>query len=287
MNTVFKHTFSRSRGAILGWGLTLALLGMLFIPFYDTIAENADQFEQLMDIYPEEIMGFFGESGMMNFTTPEGFLSIEYFSFMPLVVGVFAILAGSGMLAADEERGVLDLEAAQPVSRSTLFWGRLSSLVVSLFFILVLGYAGVMAGTTYSQMDLDAVDTITPFASLFAYLLFFAGLALLLSMLLPSRSSASMAAGIVLVASFLLAGLSQFNDTLASIEPFLANMYYQGTDWTEGFKLDWFLILAGLGFLFILLAWWAFLRRDIRVGGEGGWKLPWFQRRATAKVQAN
>ncbi|HLD94892.1 MAG TPA: ABC transporter permease subunit [Anaerolineales bacterium] len=287
MTTVFLHSLKKYRGAILGWGLTLAIVAMIFVPFYDSIAENAEQFQQMIELYPEELMAFFTGGGNFNFTTPEGFLAIEYFSFMPLVIGVFAIMAGSGLLAADEERGVLDLEAAQPVSRSTLFWGRLSSLVVSLFFILVLGYAGVMAGTTYSQMDLDAVDTITPFASLFAYLLFFAGLALLLSMLLPSRSSASMAAGIVLVASFLLAGLSQFNDTLASIEPFLANMYYQGTDWTEGFKLDWFLILAGLGFLFILLAWWAFLRRDIRVGGEGGWKLPWFQRRATAKVQAN
>lgn len=284
MITVFMHSLAKYRGAILGWGLTLAIIAMIFVPFYDSIAENAEQFQKLIEIYPEELMAFFTGGGTFNFTAPEGFLSVEYFSFMPLVIGVFAILAGSGLLAADEERGVLDLEAAQPVSRTALFWGRLWSLVVSLFFILVLGYAGVMAGTTYSQMDLDAVQTIIPFASLFAYLMFFAGLSLLLSMLVPSRSSASMVAGILLVASFLLAGLSQLNDTLAAIEPFLPALYYQGTNWAEGFKADWFAILTGFGFLFMLLAWWAFLRRDIRVGGEGGWKLPWFRRRATAKT---
>ena len=284
MITVFKHTLSKSRGAILGWGLTLVIIAMIFVPFYDSIAENAAQFEQMLELYPKELMAFFTGGETFNFTTPEGFLSVEYFSFMPLVIGVFAILAGSGLLAADEERGVLDLVAAQPVSRTALFWGRLLSLVVSLFVILVLGYAGVMIGTTYSLMDLDAVETIIPFASLFAYLLFFTGFSLLLSMLLPSRSSASMVAGIMLVASFLLAGLTQINDTLSAIEPFLPNIYYQGNGWLDGFKWDWFFFLAGFGLLFILLAWWAFLRRDIRVGGEGSFKLPWFRRHAVAKA---
>ncbi len=284
MITVFNHSLSRQRGAILGWGLTLAVIAMIFVPFYDSIAENAAQFQQMIELYPKELMAFFTGGGTFNFTTPEGFLSVEYFSFMPLVIGVFAILAGSGLLAADEERGVLDLVAAQPISRTALYWGRLLSLVVSLVSILILGYAGVMIGTTYSLMKLDAVETIIPFASLFAYLLFFMGLSLLLSMVLPSRSSASMVAGIVLVASFLLSGLAQLNDTLAAFEPFMPNTYYQGLGWTEGFKWDWFFILAGVGLVFILFAWWAFQRRDIRVGGEGSFRLPWFRRRVAVKA---
>lgn len=283
MITVFKHTFLRSRGAILGWGLTLGLLAMLFVPFYDTIAENAAQFEELIAIYPKEIMGFFSESGTMNFTTPEGFLSIEYFSFMPLVVGVFAIIAGSAMLAADEERGVLDLIAAQPVSRTALFAGRLLALLLSLVLMMALGYAGVMLGTTYSAMDLDAVQTVSPFASLFAFLVFYASLSLFLSMLLPSRSSAAMVAGVVLVASFFLNGLANLNDTLKNLEPFLPISYYQSENWIAGFRWDWFGGLLGASLLLVLLAWLAFLRRDIRVGGEGGWRLPRL-RRAAAKI---
>lgn len=283
MLTVFKHTFSRSRGAILGWGLTLALLGMLFVPFYDSIAENAQQFQDMIDLYPPEMMAFFSNSGQVDFTTPEGFLAIEYFSFMPLVVGVFAIIAGSSLLAADEERGVLDLIVAQPVSRSSIFWGRFLAFIASLFVIVALGYAGVMLATTYSSMELDAVATLIPFASIFALLVFFAGLALLLSMLLPSRSSAAMVSGIVLVAGFFLSGLANLNDTLANIEPLLPLTYYQGEGWLDGFRADWFAGLAGLGLLFAALAWWAFLRRDIRVGGEGGWKLPRL-RRATTKA---
>lgn len=282
MITVLKHTLSRSRGAILGWGITLALLGMMFVPFYDTISANAAQFESMLDLYPKEMIAFFTSSGTFNFTTPEGFLSIEYFSFMPLVLGVFAILAGSGMLAADEERGVLDLIVAQPISRSALFFGRFLAFVASLITILAMGYAGLMLATTYSTMDLDPVATLAPFASIFALLSFYAGLALLLSMVLPSRGTASMMAGIVLVASFFLSGLANLNDTLAKVEPFLPNTYYQSENWLAGLKVDWFLGLLGVGLLLVLLAWLAFLRRDIRVGGEGGWKLPRLRRRQVA-----
>jgi ABC-2 type transport system permease protein len=54
--------------------------------------------------------------------------------------------------------------------------------------------------------------------------------------------------------------------------------YYQGGGAIDG--IDWG-PLAGLlaaSLLFALLAWWRFARRDIRVGGEGGWKLPSLRR---------
>lgn len=274
MLAIFKQSLIKSRGAILGWGMTLAAMGMLFIPFYDTIAENAQKFDELFAIYPKELWAFFSSSGIASFTTPEGFLAVEFFSYMPLVIGVFAVLAGSGLLAADEEHGILDLIAAQPVSRSVLFWSRALAMTLSMAAILALGYAGVMVGTTYSVMELDAVTTIYPFASLFALTLFFACFSLALSMLLPSRQSAAMVSGIVLVAGFFLVGLAHLNDTLASIEPFLPLTYYQGEGWAQGLKLDWFFGLIVVGLAFALVAWWRFLRRDIRVGGEGGWKLP-------------
>lgn len=284
MLTVLKHTLSRSKGAILGWGITLALLGMMFVPFYDSIAADLETWEQLMQAYPPEILAFFGEA---SFTTPEGYLSLEYFSYMPLVVGVFAVLAGSGMLVADEERGVLDLIAALPLSRTGLFWGRFLSLVFTLLFIVGLGYVGIMISTTYSVIELDPVELITPFASMFAVLFFFAGFSLLLSFVLPSRKSAAMAAGIVLVGGFFVNGLANLNEGLADINRYLPLSYYQSSNWTDGLEVGWFLGLLGFGLLFTVIGWLAFLRRDIRVAGEGGWKFPKLSRILRRKIEAS
>ena len=271
MLSVFKHTIGRSRGAIIGWGLTLAALGMMFVPFYDFIAEDIETWETLMSVYPEEIMAFFTTGA--SFTTPEGFLSLEYFSFMPLILGVFALQVGSGLLATDEESGVLDLIAAQPVSRSGLFWGRLLSFWVTLVLILALGWAGVMFATTYSIMELDGAELVNGFISLGALLVFLAGLSLLLSMILPSRRSAAMVTGIVLVAGFFVSGLANLNEVMADVARFSPLNYYQGDSWPDGLNSGSLLVLLGFGLAFMLLAWWRFVRRDIRVGGEGGWKL--------------
>jgi putative exporter of polyketide antibiotics len=79
----FKHTLRRKRGAIIGWGVGLALYGILMV--------------SLVDLY--------------------------YFGYMLVIVGIFAAVAGAGLLVSDEENDILDLVLAHPVSRTALFWG--------------------------------------------------------------------------------------------------------------------------------------------------------------------
>ena len=42
-------------------------------------------------------------------------------------------------------------------------------------------------------------------------------------------------------------------------------------------------VLVGSGLVLMLYAWWRFEERDIRVAGEGGWRLPGLGRRATPR----
>ncbi len=271
MFAVFKHTIGRSRGAILGWGLSLAGFGMLMIMFFDSMGADMVMFETLMDAYPPEIMAFFGDFSVLS--TPEGFLSLEFFAFMPLVLGIYALQAGSGLMVGDEESGVLDLIASQPVSRSSLFWGRALSFITSLTIILAFVWVGVMFSASFYDFSVGGNVLAGGLSSLGGLLLFFFGFAVLASMLLPSRRSASMITGVFLVAAFFIKGLAEINDTLAEISPFFPMQYYQGDTWANGFELNKFLGLVGVGIALILLAWWRFLARDIRVGGEGGFKI--------------
>ena len=121
-------------------------------------------------------------------------------------------------------------------------------------------------------------------------LLLFGALALLLSMLLPSRRLAAMTAGLVLVGSFFITGLAHISEGLETVAKFSPLNYYQSGEAMNGLNLQWFCGLAAFAGLFALLAWWRFLRRDIRVGGEGGWQWPSlplpFRRRTEAEREA-
>jgi len=281
MIAIFNNTLTKSRGAILGWGIALALLGAMFVPIYDSFKEQGDLMNQLVEIYPPEMMAFFGD--ISSITTPDGFLSLEYFSFIPLVLAIYAIGAGSGLIVGDEEIGTLDLIAAHPVSRSSLFFGRLAAFVSALGLILVLAYLGIFIPAQLSSMGLTAAELLTPFLSMFAYLLLFGGLSLILSLVLPSKRMASMVSGIILVADFFIQGFANSYSELEAVAEILPLNFYQGVGWIDGLETGWFFGLIGVATLFSLVAWWRFLRRDIRVGGEGSWELPSFRFRKSKK----
>jgi beta-exotoxin I transport system permease protein len=77
-----------------------------------------------------------------------------------------------------------------------------------------------------------------------------------------------------MVASYFIQSLSTINEDLEKIAKFLPLKYYQSGHALEGLNGDWLLGLFSVGVLFAVLSWILFLRRDIRVSGEGNWRLP-------------
>ena len=273
----FVHSLSCKRGQILGWGIGLVLYGLMMVSLFDSMTAIVG-IQDMLASYPKEMMAFFGD--VMEFTTPKGYLSIYYFSYMTVIVGVFTASLGAGLLVSDEEKGILDLVLAHPVSRTALFWGRVLALIVATLVILLLGWLSWVIPAGSTGMNLTWIEFLRPFAPLFAELMLFGTLALLLSLLLPSARVAGMLSGGLLVANWLLMGLSNLNKGLKAIVEFTPLYYYQGGDAVDGLNWGWLAGLLGVTLVFTLLAWWRFQRRDIRVGGEGGWNLPSLARRS-------
>ena len=266
--TEFKHTLRRLRGQILGWGIGLALYGLLMGAMYDTV--NAiEGMEEMLASYPKELWAFFGD--MMNLNTPEGFFGTYFSSYIPIIVGIFAAGAAAGLLAGDEERGTLDLTLAYPVSRTGLFMGRVLAFATALGLILFIAYLGWAVTLPMNSMDVTAGALLLAFVPMWALLFLFGALALLLSLLLPSARMASMTTGGLLVANFLLLGLANLNDDLQPIMDLTPFAYFQGGDALVDVKWGWILGLTAAALLLCALAWFLFGRRDIRVGGERGW----------------
>src|SRR5262249_23041235 len=114
-----------------------------------------------------------------------------------------------------------------------------------------------------------------------AVLLFFGALALLLSMVLPSRRLAAMTAGLGLGVSYFLSTLARLDTSLGAVARPSPLFFYQGGGALLNFDWLWVGGLLAVAGLFTVLAWWRFEQRDIRVVGEGVWRWPW-QRQSTA-----
>ena len=276
--TSFRYSLYRLRWQILGWGLGIASLGLIIVPFYDVFMTQQSDFMQMIENYPPEFLAFFGGDSF-DLVTPEGFLGMYGFSLLPLIIGFFAILAGSGMLAVDEERGRLDLILAHPVGRTALFFGRLLGLLGATIGILLIGWLGFSALLGTSSIPITWGQMLLPFLPLFGQAVVYAALALLLSQLLPNRGLAATLAGLVMVAGYVLDSLANLNESLAALARLLPYAYYQGSEAFYELNLLWLggLLLAGL--VMALLAWLRFRARDVRLSGEGSLRLPRLRRR--------
>lgn len=273
MLTIFTRKLFKNGLMILGWGLGLALLGYILIDIYDTMFLTNVDLQQMMEVFPQEVLAFFGGDDI-NIFDPSGFIHMEFFSYIQVILGIVAVSGATGLIVKKEEEGSLELILAQPVSRTTVFWGKLLALVVTIILILVItwgGFALGLAGT--DSFDLNQGQLILPFVSLLAVLLVFLSLALLLSMILPTSGAASMVANLVLIASFFITSLAQIEDRLEPLNTYSPLRYYQGGNALNGLNFEHLLILFGVSIVFTALAWLLFENRDMRFGGTGWMRL--------------
>ena len=263
----FKHTIVRSRWQIVGWGLIMGLYGAWMVTFYDNFLGMQDQLTELLASYPPELLAAVGLSSTDELSSVSGYLNMYVFSYMPLIVGVLAILSGSGMLASDEEDGVLDLIMGHPVSRVRLFIGRLLAFTATLSAIAALMWVGLAVGTMTVDIGFNATDLAWPVLSLLVILLFYGTLALMASMLLPSRKLAGMLAGVILAGSFLLTMLGNLDPSLSTIADFSPLSYYQGGRAMEEVEWVWLGGQFASAAVFSVIALWRFQKsRDSRCG---------------------
>lgn len=271
--TTFRSTYLQLKWQIIGWGLGIASLGLMIVPFYKVFGGQQEQFRQMIENYPPEMLAFFGGDAA-SVLTPEGYLKMYAFSMLPIIVGIFSLLAGSGLIVTDEERGRLDLIITHPVGRSALFLGRFLGLLGAMITILFVGWLGFCVMLNGSGLDVTWGQMAVPLVSLLAQLIIYAALAVLLSMVLPTRNLAAMGTGLVLVISYFMTSLVFLDERLELIAKFLPHQYYQTALSFQDLNLSWLVGLLGISAGMILVAWLLFTRRDIRLGGEGSWQLP-------------
>jgi len=270
MKTVLAYSLRRARFSILGWGLVLGGLGLFIVLFYDTFAEQLVLQDQLMQAIPPDLMAFFGN--VDSLTSPEGYLSMQFFSYIPVVLGILAAGQGAGVVAADEEKGILDLYLAHPISRRSYYWGRFLSMILVLGATLLVTWLGFVLSLLWSDIPLTAWELLLPFVVLWGLLAAFAAFATFISQMILSQGAASMVSAAVLVASYIVSSLASVVDTLKKVGDFSPMTYYQGADALNGINWTWLGWFIAATIFFGIVAWWRFERRDTRIGGEGGWQ---------------
>ena len=254
---VFQAMRLQFRGALI-WGVVVGLYSAAIVATFPTFGDM-EQMDQLIRAYPEGMREAFNIEDM---GTPEGFLDSQVFSFAPLALAFFPILASAGAIAGAEERGTIDVLLGNPLPRWQLVVGSFVAAGLSLLGIVALVGLFTWGTAVLFDVDLSLGTTAGAVLNLWPTCLFFGGLAMRCSAVFHRRALAIAIPGVVLFATYLVDVLGRVSGDLEDLRP-TSVFYYYGSAIKDG--IDWAnfggVTLATL--VSVLLAVLAFRRRDI------------------------
>jgi ABC-2 type transport system permease protein len=253
------HTVRMQRRSAIIWGVALGLYSAAMAASFTTFSGNAEEMNQLLKAYPQELLDAFG---IENLADVENYLNSQVFLLAPLALAFFPILTAAGAIAGAEERGTIDVLLGNPIPRWQLVVGSFAATALSLLVILAI--TGLLTWGTAVLMDVDLSleSTAAAVLNMWPVCLFFGGLAMLCSAFFHRRALAIAIPAFLLFAMYLVDTIGRASEDLEDLRP-ASVFYYYGSAIEDG--IDWvnFGGVTLVAFVFVLLAVLTFQRRDI------------------------
>jgi ABC-type transport system involved in multi-copper enzyme maturation permease subunit len=142
--SIFTKVFRDMRAQVVGFGLFGALIAFLDVLIFPSYSRQFADFE-----FPAVFQAIIGEA---SFGTPEGFLTTEYFSWMPFLIVTFAIIQGTHAVSGEESGGTLDFMLAQPLLRWQFLVGKASAIALGMTLIALLSIPGFALGMLWVDL---------------------------------------------------------------------------------------------------------------------------------------
>ncbi len=246
--------------------LGAAAYSIMIIAIWPSMSDDLATLEQLWENYPEGLKAAFGAG--VSITTIDGFLTLEYFALMwVIIVAPFAIAVTTGAIAGEIEKGTMELLLSQPLPRRVIALTRLAYLKIGLALIIAATMLPILIGVPL--IDEQASFSGILALSLQGYLLFLAigGIGFLFSSLASDRGRAVFLAVGVLIFSYALDLLSQFSDIVENFHFLSLFNYYDPYRYLSSADIAWgdLAVLLAIAVATDLAATAIFQRRDIAV----------------------
>lgn len=262
MYNLFAHEVMSRRGAIFGWGVGLALFGIMYIAIYPQMAEYMSVLGAI-SIY--QSMG-------MNMGSLEGYLASAVVQFIPIMLVIYVVISSSSTLAGEEENGTLELMVTMPLARWQIIAMKALALSVATLLILIIAALGSVAVFAFIKTmivtDVSSFQLFIAILSSWPLLIAFLMMGLFFGAYLPSRRAASMALTIVILVSYFGKILALSLPSLEGLKPLFLFTHFDTSPemFAGGIQTGGMLILLGVALVFFALAILSFDRRDIGVG---------------------
>ena len=266
MLRLFLQELRFRRNAIIIWGLSLCFFPIVYISVYPAFAEQMASFNEIMDLAIYQAMGI----SMGSF---EDYIASTVTNLVPVIVGIYAVINGTGTLAGEEDEGLLELIVTLPIQRWKILTVKAVTLGISLFVILaiVAAAAALTLVAIEGQIEATAVTPLEMFYSVIAawpLVMALGMISMFLGAFSPSRRIAVGISTAVVLISYLGSNLTGMVEALETIEWLFVFHFFDASAqaFESGQQSSDVLTLLGITLMMYVLALFFFQKRDITVG---------------------
>ena len=263
MTDLVRKELRDQRRALIGWGIGLSAMVLMYSSFWPSVRDNADQFASYLENIPDALRSVIGE---LSLGTPVGYLQSELFSFLgPALILVFAIGAGARSLAGEEEQGTLDLLVVTPITRRMIVLQKFAAITITALGLGVLLWISVVV--VGRLFDLDVAIPLIAAATLHLLLLgvAFGAIAMFLGAWRGRRALAIGVTSALAVGTFILSAFAPTVEGFAwaaRLSPFF--YYGDSLPLRNGLHIGHAGVLVAIATVGVIATVVAFDRRDLR-----------------------
>lgn len=195
---IWGKTLRDCRVAILGWGAGLALFMGLTLAYVASISQaTRDAATEYAKAIP-----FLADAVAVG--TPTGYATWHSASLLPIILGIWTILAGARLVRGDEGRGALDILLTSPYARMRVLLEKLIALAAAILLIALLIGLGCLVGEALGGIEINVVGSLMAGVNAGLAAMVFGMTALLCSQLVTRPAAAAGWAAGLMAVSFLL-----------------------------------------------------------------------------------
>lgn len=222
---LLRRSIADKRISILVYALGVAAYAIFVVAIWPSLRENVNILNQLWESYPDSIRKAFGGENL-TFSTFDGFLSVEYFNQMWVVVmTAFSVSIATGAIALEIEKGTMELLLAQPVSRRAVLVTRHIFFELGTLFLIAATILPIAIGAPLVTDNFNFTGLLAFIVPAFLFFSAIGSLTFFFSTVFNTRGVAIFVSLGIIIFSYALDILAKLNDTISHVH-FLSIFYY-------------------------------------------------------------
>jgi ABC-2 type transport system permease protein len=263
LRNLFLKTLWDQRRTFFWWAIGLILLALYTAGLYPSIA--TPQFAAYMNQMPPTLTALFGEA--FSLATAEGYLNAYFFELMgPIIFVIYAVGAGSGAIAGEEERGSLDILLSSPMRRWAIVLHKFAAMIVGTVLLGVFLWVGLAMTIQIVNLNVNYLRMAAACLSSVLLGLAFGTLALAVGSIRGSRGMSIGVSAAVTLAAYVVKTYAPLVEAMKPYEK-LSPFYYANAarPLMNGLNAGHVTVLVALSVILLIVSLIAFQRRDVAV----------------------